>query len=635
MRRNKVQNVKPNTNPKEKTKLRRGKAAAEPAVRTPNDIKTFFDMNLPGYVKITPSYIIQDGIYRSFSAIRSYPSSTNETAILSRLGEMAGVTLHVYARELTNEEEARVIQNATNKNKMVVNTSKKAKDSIEAADNYDDVLKMIRELHKEKDTLVHTSVFIEVSGSSKDELDDRLLAVASELKYMRINVDALMFRQEQGYLSCLPGSEDMFHGEFSRALPSISVANLYPYSYSGKSDPHGFPIGRDRNGSYIIADLDKRDSTHSNSNVLILGNSGQGKSYLTKGLICNLVEGGKRVIILDPEHEYEDLVRNLGGDYLDLMEGRYMINVLEPKTFTRDDDDMSINDDTNPEIQTFRTKGALSQHISFLRDFFRTYKALDRAHLDVLELILTGLYKEFGITNQTNMRAIPKDQFPTMTDLWNYTGRMLENYNPKEYMFSMDMLRDVRLALESICTGSQSQYFDGHTNVRSETGILGFGLKGVMDADQSLRNAMLFNVLSYMSNELLNQGNTCAILDEFYLFLSSQVSVEYTRNCMKRVRKFNSMMIIASQNLEDFLRPEIESYTKPLVSIPIHRFLFNPGQADSKAFINMLQLEENEYNLIQTPNRGHCLYCCGNERYNLDVSFPDYKAKLFGNAGGR
>lgn len=617
------------------TKRKGNQKTPAETMRQPEDIKTFLQMNLPGCVKITPTYIIQDGIYRSFSVIRSYPGKTEDHALLSRLGEMAGVTLHIIARELTNEEEARVIQNAANRNSMVINTSKKAKDSIEAADDYNDVLSMIREMHREKDVLVHTTVFIEISGSSQKEMDDRRIAVASELKYERINVDELMYRQEQGFLSTIPGGTDMFHGEFSRSLPSIDVANLYPYSYSGKSDPHGFPVGKDINGSYIITDLDRRDNTHPNSNVLILGNSGQGKSYLTKGLICNLVEEGKRIIILDPEHEYEELVHNLGGDYLDLMEGGYMINVLEPKTFTRSDDDVSINDDAGTDIRTFHTKGALSQHISFLRDFFRTYKSLDRAHLDVLELILSELYASLGITNQTDIQAIPKDRFPTMTDLWNFTGKMLENYSPSEYMFSKDMLRDVRLALESICTGSQSHYFDGHTNIKSKSGILGFGLKGVMDADQSLRNAMLFNVLSYMSNELLNKGNTCAVLDEFYLFLSSQVSVEYTRNCMKRVRKFDSMMIIASQNLEDFLRPEIESYTKPLVSIPVHRFLFNPGQADRKAFTNLLQLEPNEYNLIQVPLRGHCLYCCGNERYNLSVQFPDYKTQLFGEAGGR
>ena len=49
----------------------------------------------------------------------------------------------------------------------------------------------------------------------------------------------------------------------------------------------------------------------------------------------------------------------------------------------------------------------------------------------------------------------------------------------------------------------------------------------------------------------------------------------------------------------------------------------------------MLQLEENEFELIRYPQRGSCLYKCGNERYLLQVQTPEYKSSLFGSAGGR
>ena len=79
----------------------------------------------------------------------------------------------------------------------------------------------------------------------------------------------------------------------------------------------------------------------------------------------------------------------------------------------------------------------------------------------------------------------------------------------------------------------------------------------------------------------------------------------------------------------------IREYTKPLFSIPTHQFLFNAGNIDAKFYIDTLQLEQSEYNLIRYPQRGVCLYKCGNERYNLMVNAPEHKAKLFGKAGGR
>lgn len=152
---------------------------------------------------------------------------------------------------------------------------------------------------------------------------------------------------------------------------------------------------------------------------------------------------------------------------------------------------------------------------------------------------------------------------------------------------------------------------------------------------QNIDQDMLFNVLSYMSNELLTNGHTAACIDEFYLFLTNLTAVEYIRNFMKRVRKKDSAVILASQNLEDFNIDGIREYTKPLFSIPTHVFLFNAGNIDSRFYIDTLQLEQSEYNLIRYPQRGVCLYKCGNERYNLMVHAPEYKEKLFGSAGGR
>ena len=111
--------------------------------------------------------------------------------------------------------------------------------------------------------------------------------------------------------------------------------------------------------------------------------------------------------------------------------------------------------------------------------------------------------------------------------------------------------------------------------------------------------------------------------------------MEYIRNASKRVRKKDSSIILASQNLEDFSLPGIAEYTKPLFAIPTHSFLFNAGNIDSKFYMDTLQIDESEFNLIRYPQRGVCLYKCGNERYNLMVIAPKYKEELFGKAGGR
>ena len=115
----------------------------------------------------------------------------------------------------------------------------------------------------------------------------------------------------------------------------------------------------------------------------------------------------------------------------------------------------------------------------------------------------------------------------------------------------------------------------------------------------------------------------------------SMMTIEYIRNAMKRVRKKESSMILASQNIEDFLIPSIREFTKPMFSIPSHQFLFNPGQINPAEFMDALQMEPSEFELIKYPAQGLNLYRCGNERYLLQVIAPEYKTALFGSAGGR
>ncbi len=222
-----------------------------------------------------------------------------------------------------------------------------------------------------------------------------------------------------------------------------------------------------------------------------------------------------------------------------------------------------------------------------------------------------------------------------MEDFYKLCEKEFMSYGErKKYLYTEETLREVCLGIHSMCVGSESKYFNGHTNITTDD-FLCFGVKGLLDSNRRLKDAMLFNILSYMSGRLLGEGNTAASIDELYLFLTNTTAIEYIRNAMKRVRKKNSSVILASQNIEDFLLPGVKEFTKPLFSIPTHQFLFNAGSINPKEYTDALQVEESEFELIRRPERGTCLYRCGNERYLLEVKAPEYKAKLFGQGGGK
>ena len=377
-------------------------------------------------------------------------------------------------------------------------------------------------------------------------------------------------------------------------------------------------------------DFDRRAEDKTTSNILILGNSGQGKSYLLKLILTNIRESGKRVICLDPESEYEELSQALGGCYIDFMSGQYTINPLEPKTWSDGTEEMDL---TAPDA--FKKVTRLSQHIAFLKDFFRAYKDFNDAQIDTIEILLSKLYARFGITDSTDYSTKRPTDFPIMEDFYKLCEEEFYGYDKqRKYLYTEEILQEVCLGIHSMCVGAESKYFNGHTNI-TDSNFLVFGVKGLMDTNKRLKDAMLFNVLSFMSNELLGKRNTAASIDELYLFLTNMTAIEYIRNDMKRVRKKDSSIILASQNIEDFLIPSIREFTKPLFSIPTHQFLFNAGQINPKEYMDALQVEPSEFELIKYPERGTCLYRCGNERYLLQVIAPEYKAAMFGKAGGR
>lgn len=277
----------------------------------------------------------------------------------------------------------------------------------------------------------------------------------------------------------------------------------------------------------------------------------------------------------------------------------------------------------------------MSQHISFLRDFFRSYKDFTDAQIDTIEIMLEQLYQKFNISDDTDFTQMKPTDYPILSDLYELCEYEFRHYDAKQKkLYTADMLREICLGLHSMCAGAESRFFNGHTNVKTHRFVT-FGCKGLLESSKNLKNALLFNVLSYMSNALLTNGNTIASIDEMYLFLSNYVAVEYIRNFSKRVRKKDSAVILASQNVEDFLQDNIRELTKPLFAIPTHAFLFNAGNTSDKVYMETLQLQKSEYDIIRHPARGSCLYKCGNERYNLLIKAPEYKSKLFGEAGGR
>lgn len=143
-----------------------------------------------------------------------------------------------------------------------------------------------------------------------------------------------------------------------------------------------------------------------------------------------MLESGKKVLCFDTEHELEDLCTNLGGCFTDMMSGQYIINPLEPKLWSTDTAKEAKKDLEAP--MAFRQQSKLSQHISFLKDLFKSYKDFSDRHIDTIELMLERLYGKWGLNDRTNFAELKPVDYPIMSDLYDVIEEAYQNYDREE-----------------------------------------------------------------------------------------------------------------------------------------------------------------------------------------------------------
>ena len=192
-------------------------------------IQEFLDMIAPSVIKFETDHFICGNTYRCVWALREYPTATEEQAILSHLGEKDGVTLRIYTRHVTPVEERKIISNAANKNRMDRSNTSDLQQTVLAESNLQDVTTIVAQMHRNREPLLHTAVYLELCAHDLEHLKLLQTEVLTELIRSKLNVDRLILRQQQGFRCVMPSGYNLFKDQFERVLPASSVANLYPF----------------------------------------------------------------------------------------------------------------------------------------------------------------------------------------------------------------------------------------------------------------------------------------------------------------------------------------------------------------------------------------------------------------------
>lgn len=418
-----------------------------------------------------------------------------------------------------------------------------------------------------------------------------------------------------------------------KIVPLSTFVGGFPFASSGFNDGEGYYFAQDTSGGLVIVDVWRRGDDRTNSNFVIMGNSGVGKSTAIKHIIMSEFMKGTKIIVADPESEYKDLCHNLGGDWINAVGGSSgMINPLQVRPSPRDDEQEKDSD------RLYRDEGYgmndLALHMKNLEIFFSLYiPSLTDMQKAVLKKCLIELYRNFGITWDTDVSIIKPEGFPIFSDLYKLVKEKADAEQDRQ------AYADLALLLYDIAEGADSFIWNGHSTITSDNQFICLDTNALQETSDSIKRTQYFNILTYCWEQMSRnrEERVLLICDEAYLMIDPKVpqSLVYLRNVMKRARKYESALAIISHSIIDFLAENVRQYGQALLDIPCYKILMGTDGPNLKETAKLYDLTDAEQELLLARKRGHALFMVGAKRLHINFDIPDYKLLYMGTAGGR
>ena len=360
-----------------------------------------------------------------------------------------------------------------------------------------------------------------------------------------------------------------------RGIPTNSIGACFPWIYAHISDEGGFKLGSS-DGIPVFINFFRRDNERVNSNMVVIGKSGSGKSYATKSLLSNLAAEDAKIFILDPENEYSELARNLHGKVINVANAQYgRLNPFNIITALDDDEEGG------------GVTGSFSTHLQFLEEFYRQIlPEIDKDALEYLNTLTERLYTNKGITPETDLSALRPEDYPIFDDLYD---AVLAEFERTDNEYIRSLLRSLVNYVSKFATGGRnSNIWNGPSTVTTDENFTVFNFQSMLsNRNTTIANAQMLLVLKYIDNEIIKNRdyNTryklnrkiVVVIDEAHVFIDEKypVALDFMFQLAKRIRKYNGMQIVITQNIKDFVgSEEIARKSTAIINACQYSFIF-------------------------------------------------------------
>lgn len=512
---------------------------------------------------------------------------------------------------------------------------------IDLQTHLDTLKELLVSLKNNNQQLYNVNTYIVTEDAAKKE-------VRAMLKQQGFRYSEMFSRQVDGFISSNISRLDTMKSTM-RGIPTSTLAASFPFISNSLQDYNGIYLGD--NEYPVFVDFFKRDRERVNSNMMIIGKSGSGKSYATKTLLTNLAADNCKIFILDPENEYRNLTRNLGGKFIDVgssLQG--IINPFHVITSLDASEDEKEEYDENGEliVEEKKVDDSFTQHLQFLEQFFRVIlEGINADAFEVLNSLVIDMYKKKGITYKTNLSKFKPEDYPIFDDLYNL---ILERLKTAKDDFSIRNLMTVETYIKKFATGGRnSALWNGPTSIETNENFVTFNFQSLVAGNNpTVTNAQMLLVFRYLNNEIINNKDfnqkyhknrkIIVAVDEAHIFINPKypIALDFMAQMAKRIRKYGGMQIVITQNLADFVgSDEIKRQSTAVINACQYSLIFSLAPNDVNDLIELYKksggINEEEQNSIVTAGVGQAFLITGpTSRTTVQVIAHDYVKQLFG-----
>ena len=589
---------------------------------------------MPESLEFFSSKIKTDSVHASIFSTYEYPGEVGG-AWLTPIVNLPNTTCVINIRNVEPSTAKALMDKAIREINTQLLEKGKMSENMSKRNQLESFVAVLREIERGSEYLKLINIYTMSYAETDKDLRTNNRKVLNQFKQNRFKVDKLPLRQMLGLISMMPTPRDDLILYNGRDIPSMTLGASFPFMFQDLKDKDGFLLGYNES-SLIFFDPKVRSPSRTNSNIMVIGKSGSGKSHFTKKMFLKMVLEGVKTFIVDPEGEYDVFTQRLGGQIIDVGSGNNSrINPFHIFGVMQEESGDKIL--TKEEIAD-GYRSIFSSHIQFLEQFMQNLIP-DMTNREVARLskIFTEAYEVKKISKYEEFSKYKPEDYPIMDDVMGLIQKRIkvltdilakDTNRAVEVGSELGDLRNLEVYLDRLCgEGSLSTLWNGPTTIDTKNSdLILFDFRKMTNSkNDQVMNAQMMLVLRFLENEVsknrehnLAKGDNrhiAIVVDEAHVFIDerSPAALYFMHNMIKRIRKYNGIFVVITQNVNDFVgSANIKKYTTSIINGCQYSFIFGLNPADLQALLDLYAsvggFSDQEREFIANAGIGQCLF---------------------------